>query len=174
MFLGFGIACSATFMRGHPVPLSIVSSVWSAMVSSAVIVACALTIGLVFMPHMQQILSAAYTASGMNDPKSFVMRHEVGNASSHLFLAPVIALLVGSLSACACLSLRSVSRQTAIALGVGSLLVFAGAIASIRFAISQPRGQRPLFIMFGLGSLVVTLASAHPLVAVIGRSRRSV
>ena len=174
MFLGFGIACSATVMRGHPIRLGTVSSVWSAMVSTAVLVACALTIGFVFMPHMQQILSAAYTASRMTDPESFVIRHEVGNAYSHLFLAPVIGLLVGCVSAGACSLLRSVPRQTAIALGVGSLLVFAAAIASIRFAISQPRPQRPPFIMFGLGSLAVTLASAHPIVAAIRRLRRSV
>ena len=171
MFLGFGIACSATVMRGHWIPLGIVSSVWSAMVSTALLVACALAIGSVFMPHMQQILSAAYSTSGMTDPESFVIRHEVGNASSHLFIAPVIGLLVGGLSAGACSLLRSVPRQTAIALGVGSLLVFAAAIASIRFATSQPRAQRPPFIMFGLGSLAVTLASAHPLVAAVRRSR---
>jgi hypothetical protein len=144
------------------------------MVSTALLVACALAIGFVFMPHMQQILSAAYTASGMTDPESFVTRHEVGNASSHLFVAPVIGLLVGCLSAGACSLLRSVRRQTAIALGAGSLLVLAAAIASIRFATSQPRAQRPPFIMFGLGSLAVTLASAHPLVAAIRRSRRPV
>jgi hypothetical protein len=172
MFLGFGIACSATVMRGHPIPLGIASSVWSAMVSIAILVACALTIGFVFMPHMQQILSAPYTASGMTDPESFVIRHEVGNASSHLFIAPVIGLLVGGLSAWACWSLRSVPRQTAIALGVGSLLVFAAGIASIRFATSQPRAERPPFIMLGLGSLAVTLVSAHPLVAAIRRIRR--
>jgi hypothetical protein len=174
MFLGFGIACSATVLRGHPIALGIMSSVWSAMVSVAVRVACALTIGFVFMPHMQQVLSAAYTSSGMTDPESFVIRHEVGNASSHLFLAPVIGLLIGGLSASACSLLRSVPRQTAIALGVGGLLIFAAAIASIRFATSQPRAQRPPFIMFGLGSLAVTLASAHPLVAAIRRSRRPV
>jgi hypothetical protein len=174
MFLGFGIACSATVMRGHPIPLGNVSSVWSAMVSIAVLVACALTIGFVFMPRMQQILSSAYTASGMTDPESFVIRHEVGNASSHLFLAPVIGLLVGGLSATACSLLRSAPRKTTIALGVGGLLIFAAAIASIRFATSQPRAQRPPFIMFGLGSLAVTLASAHPLVAAIRRSRRPV
>jgi hypothetical protein len=49
----------------------------------------------------------------------------------------------------------------ACGLGVASLLVFAAAIASIRFATSQ----RPPFIMFGLGSHAVTLSSAHPLVA---------
>jgi hypothetical protein len=171
MFLGFGIACSATFMRGHPIPLGIVSSVWSAMVSTALLVVCALTIDFVFISHMQEILSAAYTASGITDPESFVIRHEVGNASSHLSIAPVIALLVGGLSAGACSLLRSVPRHTAIALGVASLLVFAAAIGSIRFATSQPRAQRPPFIMFGLGSLAVTLASAHPLVAAIRRSR---
>ena len=118
-----------------------------------------------------QILSAAYTTSGMTDPESFVIRHEVGNASSHLFIAPVIGLLVGGLSAGACSLLRSVPRQTAIAVGAGSLLVFGAAIVSIRFATSQPRAQRPPFIMLGLGSLAVTLASAHPLVAAIRRSR---
>ena len=142
------------------------------MGSAAVLVACALTIGFVFMPQMQQVLSAPYAVSGMTDPESFVTRHLVSNASSHLFIAPVVALLVGGLSALACSLLRSVPRQTAMALGVGSLLVFAAGVASIRFATSQPRAQRQPFIMFGLGSLAVTLASAQPLVAAIRRSRR--
>ena len=68
------------------------------MVSTALLVACALAIGFVFMPHMQQILSAAYSTSGMTDPESFVIRHEVGDAASHLFIAPVIGLLVGGLA----------------------------------------------------------------------------
>jgi hypothetical protein len=172
MFLGFGIACSATFLQEHSIPLGIVSSVWSAMVSAAVMVICALTIGFVFMPHMERVLSVPYVASGMTDPEAFVARHMVSNTSSHLFIAPVIALLVGGVSALACSLLRSVRRRTAIALGVGSLLFCAAAIASIGFATSQPRAQRPPFILFGLGALAVTLASAHPLVAAIRRSRR--
>jgi hypothetical protein len=65
-------------------------------------------------------------------------------------------------------------RSYKIALVIGCLLVFAAAIASIRFATSQPRAQRPPFIMFGLGSLAVTLASDHPIVAAIRGSRRPV
>jgi hypothetical protein len=108
----------------------------------------------------------------MNDPEAFVTRHLVTNASSHIFIAPLIALVVGAVSALAYLLLRSVDRRTAIALSVVSVILFVAGIVSIQVAESLTRAQRPPFIQFGLAALAITLASAHPLLTAV-RGRRT-
>jgi hypothetical protein len=163
MFLTFGIACSATFRKEKSIGLGVLSSAWCGMMYAAVLVACALAIAFTFMPHMQRILAPVYSTSGMQEPQVFVVRHEVGAAGEHLFLVPVIASFVGLVSGVACLFLISMRRQAALVISSVAMLVFAAGVASIRFATSLERAQRPPFIMFGLAALAVTLASAHPL-----------
>ena len=109
----------------------------------------------------------------MNDPGAFVTRRLVTNASTHIFVAPLIALAVGGVSALACVLSRSVARGAAIALSVGSAMLFVGGATSIRIAESLARAQRPPFIQFGLTALAITLASAHPLLAAVRRRRAS-
>src|SRR5712691_10980969 len=94
MFLGFSIA-------------------WCGLVYAGVLVVFALAVGFAFMPHMEHILAGLYAASGMSDPQAFVTRHLVTNASSHIFVAPVIALVIGALGGLGYLLLRSVRRRTA-------------------------------------------------------------
>jgi hypothetical protein len=163
MFLTFGIACSATFRKEKSLGLGVLSSAWCGMMYAALLVACALAIGFTFMPHMQRILAPLYSTSGMQAPQAFVVRHEVGAAGEHLFIVPIIALFVGLVSGVACLFLISMRRQAALLISIVAMFVFAAGVMSIRFATSLERAQRPPFIMFGLASLAVTLASAHPL-----------
>jgi hypothetical protein len=163
MFLTFGIACSATFMKEKSIALGVLSSAWCGMMYAAVLVACALAIGFTFMPHMQRILAPLYSTSGMQDPQAFVVRHEVGAAGEHLSIVPAIASFVGLVSGVACLFLISIRRQAALVISIVALLVFAAGVVSIRFATSLERAERPPFVVFGLAALAVTLASAHPL-----------
>jgi hypothetical protein len=149
MFLTFGIACSTTFRREKSIGLGVLSSAWCGMMYAAVLVACALTIGYTFMPHMQQILAPLYSTSGMQDPQ-----------------------FVGLVSGVTCLFLNSMRRQAALVISMVAMLVFAAGVESIRFAASLERAQRPPFVVFGLAALAVTLASAHPLFLAI-RSPRS-
>jgi hypothetical protein len=163
MFLTFGIACSATLMKEKSIGLGVLSSAWCGMMYAAVLVACALAIGFALMPHMQRILAPVYSTSGMQAPRAFVVRHEVGAAGLHLCGVPAIASFVGLVSGLACLFLTSIRRQAVLVISIVATLAFAAGIGSIRFATSLERAQRPPFIMFGLAALAVTLASAHPL-----------
>jgi hypothetical protein len=164
MFLTFGIACSATFRKEKSIGLGVLSSAWCGMMYAAVLVACALAIAFTFMPHMQRILAPVYSSSRMQDPQAFVVRHEVSAAGEHLLLVPVIASFVGLVSGVACLFLVSMRRrQAALLINIVAMLVLAAGVASLRFATSLERAQRPPFVMFGLAALAVTLASAHPL-----------
>jgi len=163
MFLTFGIACSVTFMKERSIGLGVLSSAWCGMMYAAVLVACALAIGFTFMPHMERILAPVYSTSGMQAPRAFVVRHEVGAAGEHLAFVPAVASFVGLVSGVACLFLSSIKRQAALAISIVAALVFAAGVVSIRYATSLERAQRPPFVVFGLAALAVTLASAHPL-----------
>jgi Na+/H+ antiporter NhaC len=171
MFLAFGSACSATFRKERSIGLGVLASVWSGMMYAAVLVACALAFAHMFMPHMEQVLVPLYRTSGVHDPRSFVVRHEVGAAGAHLLLVPVVASFVGLVSGAACWLLSSIRWQAVVALGLVAMLIFAAGVLSIRFAASLERAQRPPFIVFGLAALAVTLAAAHPLFISICRPR---
>src|SRR5206468_9722291 len=140
---GFSMACSGAVIRSTSIGLGLLSSAWCGLVYAVVLVVFALALGFAFMPHMEHILRGLYTASGMNDPEAFVTRHLVTNASSHIFIAPLIALVVGTVTALACLLLRSVRHDTAIALSVVSVLLFVAGAMSIRAAETLARAQRP-------------------------------
>lgn len=173
MFLGFSTACSGTVVRSESVVSGLLASAWCGLVYAGVLVLFALAVGFLFMSHMEQMLGGLYVASGMTDPGAFVTRHLVTNASSHIFVAPLIALAVGGVSALACVVLRSVRRGTAIALSAISAMLFVAGATSIQIAGSLARAQRPPFIQFGLAALAITLASAHPLLAAARRRRVS-
>jgi hypothetical protein len=163
MFLTFGIACSATYMQEKSIALGVLSSVWCGMIYAAVLVASALAIGFALMPHMQQILAPDYRTSGMQDPRAFVVRHEVGAAGQHLSLVPVVASFIGLVSGAVSFFLNSIRREAAVVISIFAALLFAAGVVSIRFATSLERASRPPFVMLGLAALAVTLASAHPL-----------
>ncbi len=172
MFFAFGYAYSATYSKVGSVAMGGLSSVWSALVYAATLVAFAMAIGLVFMPHIEVILAQAYGASGLTDPRAFVVRNHLTSAGSQLVVAPTVALFVAAGAAVARAVLEKVSATVAIVLGVVGVGVFVAGAAAIHFASALDRAQRPPFIMFGLTALAVTLASAHPLFAAIRDRRR--
>ena len=172
MFLGFGIACSVTLARQRPLAVGLLSSTWCAMVMAILLVVFALGVGFAFMPHMERVLSAPYAASGMADARAFVAWHLVGSASSHLFIAPVIAVFVGMLSAAAFHVLARLERRVASLAAGAALLLLVGGGASLGHASALERSQRPPFIDFGLASLVIALVSVHPLVVALRHPRR--
>ena len=173
MFLGFGIACSVTLARQRPLVAGLLSSAWCAMVMAILLIVFALSVGFAFMPHMESVLSTPYAASGMADARAFVAGHLVSSASSHLFIAPAIAVFVGLLSAVAFHVLVRLERRIASLVACAAVLLLVGGGASLRHASSLERSQRPPFIDFGLASLAIALVSAHPLVVALRHSKRS-
>jgi hypothetical protein len=167
MFLLFGVASAATYRQVGSIGLGVVASVWSSLVSTVMTVIFAVSIALLFLPHMRGVLAGAFVTSGMADPDAFVVRNLFDAASSHLLLAPAVALVSGTASGLACWVLQRVSRGTAGVFSVLGLLVLASGAHALGFASSLQRHARPPFIMFGLSSLFVALASAYPLVLAI-------
>ncbi len=94
------------------------------------------------------------------------MRNLFDAASSHLLIAPAVAAIAGLFGAVMSSLLRSLSRKSRVIFGCVGLMLLSAGIASIRFASSLDRAQRPPYILFGLLALGVSLASAAPLLLV--------
>jgi len=163
MFLSFGVAGSATYHLVGSLQLAVISSIWGALISTVVILLYGYLIGLLFMPHIQQILQGAFAQSGMTDLQAFVIQNTLDSGSSHVLLAPFMAGIFGFAGAI----LGFVHRGIAMALGVFELLLVGAGLAAIRFASSLNRPDRPPYIMFGLLALGLTMACAHSILTAI-------
>jgi len=172
MFLLFGLASAETYRREESIALGIAASIWAALISAVITIVFAFTVGLLFMPQMQRVLAGAFAVSGMKDERAFVIRNMLDGASTHLLIAPAVAVLAGAASGIACYVLKPIRRPTAAALALCAVLVFAGGVGALRFASSLERSARPPFVMLGLLSLGVTLTSAGPVFAAIRDPKR--
>jgi hypothetical protein len=172
MFLAFGSAGSAVYYKTGSLPLAVIGSVWSAMVSVVAALLVGFVIGLAFMPRMRQILSEEFVRSGMTDARGFVIQNNLKAASMHLLLAPPIAGFLGFAGGLACSILGSIRRSFAMAWGFCGILMVVGALFAIRFAAGLDRSNRPPFIMGGLLVLGAAMACAHPLFTAIWRPQK--
>jgi hypothetical protein len=167
MFLLYGGVSAATYRRVEAIELGVLASVWASLFSTVLTVVFAVSISLLYLPHMRGVLAGVFATSGMTDPDAFVVRHLFDAASEHLLIAPVVALVSGTASGLACWILQRVHRGTAVALAALALLLVAAGAGAIGFASSLERHARPPFIMFGLSSLFVALTSAYPVLLAI-------
>src|SRR5262249_27924252 len=110
MFLLLGLASARTWHREKSIALGIVSSACGALISAALTVVFAFTVGLLFMPQMQRVLAGPFALSGMADPRAFVIRNMLDGASTHLLIAPAVAVLVGTASRLASIALKLIRR----------------------------------------------------------------
>jgi hypothetical protein len=172
MFLGFAAAGSATYREVGSIVPAVGSSVWGSMVSTVITVGFGFSLALLAMPHMQQILAPAFARSGMTDPQAFVIRNTLDAASTHLLIAPFVAVTFGLAGGLACALLGHVRRGVAVALGFSGLLLLVAGLLSIRFASMIERPQRPPFIMAGLLALGLALSCAHPILTALRRPPR--
>jgi hypothetical protein len=115
----------------------------------------------------------ALAQSGLTDPQAFVIHNTLSSGASHALLTPLIALVFGCAGGIAGALLASIQRPVAIALGVGELLLMTAGLATIGFASSLNRSERPPFIMFGLLALGATMVCVYPLLTAIRRQNRS-
>ena len=167
MFLVLGANSAETYRREESMALAILSSVWGALISAVTTVVFAFLVGLLFMARMQQVLAGAFALSGLTDGRALVIRNMLEGASSHLLIAPVVALVAGSASVTLSVLLKSVGRRGAAALAACALAVLVAGVISLRVASSLERSARPPFVMLGLLGLLVALTSASPLFAAI-------
>jgi hypothetical protein len=169
MFLAFGAAGSAAYQKAGSLGLAVMSSVWAGLLSAVCMLIGGFVLAVMFMPQMVQILAPEYARSGMIDPQAFVVQHTLSASTLHLLLVPVVAAIFGLIGGCASSALRHTRRNLAVSVGIFELLIFAGGLASLRFASSLDRAARPPFVMTGLLALGITLACAHPVLTIIRR-----
>ncbi len=174
MFVSFGAAGSAAYQRSSSLGLAVLSSVWSALISTVATLICGFVLGVLFMPYMQQILGGAFAQSGMSDPRAFVIRNTLDSASTHLLLAPLLAGLFGIVGGFACSRLHSLQWSAALIIGGLETGLLVGGLTALRFASSLARSERPPFVMMGLLALGIAMACAHPVVSAIRRPVASV
>jgi hypothetical protein len=169
MFLLFGATGSATYYRTESLPHAVIASVWCALVSVVAAVLYGFSVNLFFMPHLQQILEGDFTQSGMADSQAFVIQNTLNAASSHLFVAPSMAMFFGFAGGFACMMISSIRRSIAIGLGMLEFVLVGSGLESIHFALSLNRSDRGPFILGGLLTLGLALACAHPVLTAIRR-----
>jgi hypothetical protein len=167
MVLLFGAAASGAFRRTDSLGLAVLAAVWCALIGAVIMCWFAFAIDLVFMPHQQRVLGDAFLRSGMNDPRAFVIRHTLENASSHLLLMPLMATVFGFIGGLMRGSLRSVPRRVVLALALVGFVQLIASVATIRYALTLERPRRPPFIMGGMLAGGVALASVHPFCAAV-------
>jgi hypothetical protein len=173
MFLAFGAAGSAVYLKLGSLGLAVLAAGWAAVVSTTMTLLCGYGIALLAMPHMQQVLQGDFLQSGMADPQAFVIQTTLTSGAMHVLLAPLIALGFGLAGALAATLLGAVRGGPAWALAILELLLAAGGLASLRFASSLERAARPPYVMFGLLALGVTMACLHPIFSAVRRPPRS-
>ena len=169
-FVIFGAAASASFLRSGSMRLAVLSSVWSALISTIAMLLFGFALGILFMPYMQQILAGAYAQSGMSDPRAFVIRNTLDSASTHLLLAPLLACFFGMIGGYACSRLQTLHRNTTLLIGGLEIALLLTAIAALHMVSVLARPERPPYVMLGLVSLGISMACAHPVFAAFRRS----
>jgi hypothetical protein len=168
MFVLLGGASATTFRRDGSIASALLSSLWASAISAITTVMFAFVIGLLFMDRMQHVLGVSVASEG-NDGRPAVVRNLLDGASTHLVVAPVVALGAGTASVVVSLFLRLASRRTAAVLAACAVSLVIGGVTLLRVASSLERAARPPFVMSGLLALGVGLTSAGPLAAAIRR-----
>jgi hypothetical protein len=167
MVLLFGAAGSGAFQRTDSLGLAVLAGAWCAVIGAVLTCLCGLAINLAFMAHQQRIFADASLRSGMDDPRAFVIRNTLESASTHLLMMPLVGTIFGGIGGLASGFLRSVPRRIVLALALLGIVLLIASVATIRFALSLERSQRPPYIMGGMFAGGIALASVHPLVAAV-------
>ena len=169
MFLTFGAAGSAGFFKARSLPLAVAAAGWAAVISTTLTLLCGYGIGLLAMPHMQQVLFGEFLQSGLADPQAYVIYNTLSSGTMTVLLAPVIALAFGLAGALAAALLGSVHGRPARVLASLEGALAASALAALVFANTLERAARPPYILFGLLGLGLSLVCLHPIVRALQR-----
>jgi len=169
MFLAFGAAGSAAYLRLRSVLLALLAAGWAALISTTLTLLAGFANALLSMPHMQQVLRGEFAQSALTDPQAFVIQNTLTSGVMHVLLAPAIALAFGLAGALAAAVLGSVRGGPARGLAALELLLGVGGVAALRYSSSLERAARPPYVMFGLLALGAAMACLHPILSALRR-----
>ncbi len=99
IFLAFaGAGVVGTRLTGHWL-LGVLCSVWSAILGVLIALLFGMTVNVLFLQRLEAISAADYAKSGMRDPAASAFFGTLDTASTHLFEAPMYAVIFGTLGA---------------------------------------------------------------------------
>ena len=94
-FVLFGTTAYRTMKKTGKLGLSLLSSIWCAMFSILLLIIYVIALIILFTKTFEKNLYDEFTKSGMKEIKSFIVNNTLESASSHLFEAPMIAIIFG-------------------------------------------------------------------------------
>jgi hypothetical protein len=106
----FGSASVVTYVRMPSMTLTMLASLWAAVLSNACLSLFAFVTSMIFVPRMSPILFAAYEASGMTDPRAYMVRQTLEGTPVHLMVVPLQALVIAAIVAGILGLFRTLSR----------------------------------------------------------------
>ena len=92
-FILFGLTAFITMKRTGKLGVSLLSSVWCAMFSILLLIIYVSILIMLFTRTFENDLNDEFKKSGMSGIKSFIVNNTLESASTHLFEAPVIAVI---------------------------------------------------------------------------------
>ena len=156
----FSIAGSATWERTHSMSFAMISGAWSAVVSVLILLAVACSLNFAFGTSAERHLHEAFLASGMTDPRAFLVKNALEAASEALVRMPILGIVLSFAGALGSTWMSRRKRSTAYAVGWLLPLAFVAGTISLYYADSLERTARPPFILIGLVLAGLSLAVA--------------
>jgi hypothetical protein len=154
MVLLFGAAATLTLRRSRPVALALLAAVWSAVVGTSLICAYG------FLLHLAVLRPRGQGSLG----------NIVDSATQHMVIAPIVAVVAGTVAIAAALLQRSLRPRARLALALWDVVQGAAGIGLLAFATSLVRAERPPFVMAGMLLTAAALAGAPAVLRIGGLS----
>ncbi len=99
IFLLFVLAGARGTQRTGQFLLGSLTSIWSAMLGVLIAVLFGFAVNFFFIQRLEHILASDYVSSGMRDIRAFTFFNSLDSASSHLLEGPILAAVLGTISA---------------------------------------------------------------------------
>jgi hypothetical protein len=139
MVIAFALGAILAMRRSGSIALALLASIWAAVV------------GMVITCAYGFVLNLATIAS------SLVVANTISSASTHMLVAPVVALSVGTVAILAARISWSLGRRATFMLALIELALFVLGVTALVFAASLQRQERPPFVMSGMLATALAL-----------------
>jgi thiamine transporter ThiT len=106
VFSLFGVAGYVGAAKAERMAAGVMAAVWAAMLAIVITCFAGFTFNFMCLDKWVRDLAPAFLRSGMSSPQAFTFVNSLENATSHLFVAPFVALITGSLGSAVALRQR--------------------------------------------------------------------
>ena len=155
------VAGSIARERSGSIVLAVVAGLWSSILSVLILVAFGFSVNLFFESRAILHMHEAFQASGISDPRAFLVKNTMESASEAFLRLPILALILSFAGGLANAWVSHRERHTIIILAYLIPFVFIAGAILLWYANSLERAARPPFIMIGLLLAGVSLIGFH-------------